>query len=105
MHMLKVLKLLLHIQLLKQLHNTNSFKYGFIIILLDLSAAYHTINILASIIPYIGIRDTAHGWLMTYLTYRQYKVNIKSTLYIHINQYMVSLRGYALGPILFNIYT
>ena len=87
--------------ILDKLHNTASSKYGSIIILLDLSAAFDTINrdILATRLTSIGIRDTAHEWFVSYLTDRQYKVNINSTI-SHSHKLVTGLpQGSILGPL------
>ncbi len=69
-----------------------------------LSAAFDTINILATRLTSIGIRYTAHEWFVSYLTDRQYKVNINSTL-SHPHKLVTGVpQSSVLGPLLFNIY-
>ena len=76
-----------------------------ILLLLDLSAAFDTIDMLMSRLrKYIGLRDTALNWFRSYLSQRQQSVLING-----VNSKMVPLscgvpQGSVLGPILFTIY-
>ena len=49
------------------------------LVLLDLSAAFDTIDhgMLLNILSDIGIQDTAHDWLRSYLNNRCQSINIK----------------------------
>ena len=78
-----------------------------ILLLLDLSAAFDTIDhdmLLSRPPKYIGLRDTALNWFRSYLSQRQQSVLING-----VKSKMVPLlygvpQGSVLGPILFTIY-
>ena len=79
-----------------------------ILIILDLSAAFDTIDhtILINCLKYfIGIRDTALGWFNSYLFNRTYAVTIGIIGSSSTTQIAYGVpQGSILGPILFSIY-
>ena len=81
---------------------------GAILVLLDLSAAFDTIDhhrLLHTLESSFGIQGKALDWFHSYLTGRTQTVHIKkSTSEPHELQYGVP-QGSVLGPILFTIYT
>ena len=76
--------------------------------LLDLSAAFHTIDhtiLLDRLNVYYGISELALGWFKSYLSGRTHSVKVGSTLsHPAALQYGVP-HGSVLGPILFSLYT
>ncbi|KAK6191161.1 hypothetical protein SNE40_002900 [Patella caerulea] len=82
-------------------------KQDLILILLDLSAAFDTIDhtiLLRRLQFYFGITDSALDWLSSYLTGRTQQVAVGSYLSEeHTLQYGVP-QGSVLGPVLFSLY-
>ena len=80
-------------------------KYA-ILILLDLSAAFDTVDhkLLIDDLMYIGVEDVALNWFEIYLENRSYHVIINETKSERTLQRGVP-QGSVLGPVLFSIYT
>ena len=79
-----------------------------ILILLDLSAAFDTVDInkLLSILDKeLGIRGTALKWFQSFLVGRKQLVRIQNTLSDYLDVLFGVPQGSVLGPVLFNIYT
>lgn len=80
---------------------------GVILVLLDLSAAFDTIDhgfLIDRLSSEFGIRDTALQWFRSYLNCRTYRVRIDSTYSdVHTLDYGVP-QGSVLGPLLFTLY-
>ena len=78
-----------------------------ILLLLDLSAAFDTIDhdmLLSRLWKYIGLRDTALNWFKSYLSQRQQSVLINGVKSIMVPLSCGVPQGLGLGPILFTIY-
>ena len=80
---------------------------GAVLILLDLSAAFDTINhtILLQRQHELGIRDAALDWFKSYLSQRRQSVVINGTRSSHRNMSFRVPQGSVHGPILFTLYT
>ena len=80
---------------------------GAILVLLDLSAAFDTIDheILLNRLFNLGVRDSALAWFRSYLTDRRQCVYIKGTKSKERRLPYGVPQGSVLGPILFTLYT
>ena len=79
-----------------------------ILILLDLSAAFDTVDheLLIEDLMYIGVEDEALDWFKSYLENRSCHVIINGTKSEKKNtSYRGVPQGIVLGPVLFSIYT
>ena len=81
---------------------------GAILVLLDLSAAFDTINhekLIRTLDIYCGIRGDPLKWFLSYLKVRAQSVQIGSTFSREQNLLFGVPQGSVLGPVLFTIYT
>uniref|UniRef100_A0A8D3CRZ4 Reverse transcriptase domain-containing protein n=1 Tax=Scophthalmus maximus TaxID=52904 RepID=A0A8D3CRZ4_SCOMX len=80
--------------------------YVSILVLLDLSAAFDTIDhkILLQRLEHIGIKGTALEWFKSYLSDRFQFVNVNNKSSIHTKVRHGVPQGSVLGPILFTLY-
>ena len=80
---------------------------GTIIIFLDMSAAFDTLNhrTLINRLVIIGFRDDALNWLKSYITARSWYVTIGKMKSKNVHLDYGVPQGSVLGPILFNIYS
>jgi hypothetical protein len=81
---------------------------GAILVLLDLSAAFDTIDhqlLLQHLQRHVGITGSALLWLTNYLQDRSQRIRVRSSLSdVHVLEYGVP-QGSVLGPLLFTLYT
>ena len=82
-------------------------KHGVFLVLLDLSAAFDTIDhdILFTRLESNGVKGLVLGWLKSHLYNRSQAVNINGTLSSKSLLHFDVLQGSVLGRILFNIYS
>ena len=94
------------IHILYNIHLSAASPHGSVVIRLDLSYVFDTLdhNILINRPTSIGISGTAIDWFISYLIDRFYQISINS---LNSKPRKVTHgvpQGYVLGPLLFNIY-
>ena len=83
-------------------------KHAMMFVMLDLSAAFDTINhahLLKLLQDEYGVRGTALAWFRTYMEDRTYRVQIDSTTSEHIPLQCGVPQGSVLRPVIFTLYT
>ncbi|KAK3547770.1 hypothetical protein QTP86_029921, partial [Hemibagrus guttatus] len=91
----------------EQLHAARSAKLSSVLILLDLSAAFDTVNhkTLLSTLRSLGICGTAWEWFVSYLDGHSYQVTWKGMTSASCRLSTGVPQGSVLGPLLFSLYT
>ncbi|KAK3514078.1 hypothetical protein QTP70_003216 [Hemibagrus guttatus] len=91
----------------EKLHAARSAKLSSVLILLDLSAAFDTVNnkTLLSTLRCLGICGTTWEWFASYLDGHSYQVTCKGLTSAPRRLSTVVPQGSVLGPLLFSLYT
>ena len=76
-----------------------------VLILLDLSAAFHNHQLLTSTLAELGISGTALSWIVSYIADRSYQVAWRGSVSAPHPLLTGVPQGSVLGPLLFSLYT